>query len=113
MRDTMRLDLRESDLQIIVRILSLRLPERPVYAFGSRATGKARRSSDLDLAIGGSAPLTLRQRALLTGDFEESDLPIEVDFVDLNAIAPEFQRRIERDFIVVQAGSSKPNEVRA
>jgi predicted nucleotidyltransferase len=95
-------DLAESDLRIVVEILSQRIPGRPVYVFGSRATGKARRRSDLDLAVGGDEPLTLRQRALLNDDFDESDLPIRVDVVDLNAISPEFRSRIERDFIPIQ-----------
>ena len=101
----MRLDLLADDLRIVTAILSARVPDRPVYAFGSRATGQSRRRSDLDLAIGGSMPLTLRQRSLLSDDFDESDLPIRVDIVDLNAITPEFRRRIERDFFLIQAGS--------
>ena len=113
MRDAMQLDLVEADLRIVAEILSSRVPDRPVYAFGSRAKGHARRRSDLDLAIGGERPLTLRQRALLTGDFEESDLPIEVDFVDLNAITTEFQQRIERDFILIQAGCRTAEKVSA
>jgi len=98
-------DLTESDLRIVTEILSQRIPERPVYVFGSRATGKARRRSDLDLAVGGATPLTLRQRALLNDDFGESDLPIRVDVVDLNAISPEFRNRIERDFIPIQSSN--------
>ena len=96
------LGLSSEDFRIVTNILSAHLPDRPVFAFGSRAVGKAGRRSDLDLAVGGDAPLTLRQRALLKEDFDESDLPIFVDVVDLHAITPDFHRRIQRDFIVVQ-----------
>ena len=102
MIDPLQLGLSEQDLHCVLQILSTHVPGRPVYAFGSRATGHARRRSDLDLAVGGASPLSLRQRALLSEDFTESDLPIEVDVVDLNAITPEFHRRIERDFVVVR-----------
>jgi predicted nucleotidyltransferase len=109
----LQVDLTEGDLQIVTEILASRVPERPVFAFGSRATGRARRRSDLDLAVGGAVPLTLRQRAMLNDDFDESDLPIKVDVVDLNAISPEFQRRIERDFVAIQAGSGAAEKVTA
>ena len=113
MSDAKHLDLPEEDMQIVAGILSSRLPDRPVYVFGSRATGSARRRSDLDLAVGGTMPLTLRQRALLNDDFSESDLPIFVDVVDLNVIDPNFRRRIERDFIMIQPGTAKAEEAAA
>jgi predicted nucleotidyltransferase len=112
-KDLTQLGLADGDLRIVTQILCSRLPDRPVYVFGSRATGGARRRSDLDLAVGGSIPLTLRQRALLHDDFDESDLPIKVDVVDLNAISPEFRHRIEHDFILLQAGSGRPEVVTA
>jgi predicted nucleotidyltransferase len=50
--------------------------------FGSRATGRARRYSDLDLAIDAGRPLTLDEIGGLTEAFSESDLPYKVDIVD-------------------------------
>ena len=112
MIDPTHLGLSEQDLRCVLQTLSAHVPDRTVYAFGSRATGHARRRSDLDLAIGGTTPLSLRQRALLNEDFNESDLPIKVDIVDLKAVSPEFYQRIERDFVVVQ-GSAILGEVAA
>ena len=97
-----KLGLTASDFRIVTRILATHVPDRPVYAFGSRAVGRAGRRSDLDLAVGGDTPLTLRQRALLNEDFIESDLPIVVDVLDLHAITPDFRHRIQRDFVAVQ-----------
>ena len=99
------LGLTTEDFEIVTRVLSTHVPGRPVYAFGSRAVGKARRRSDLDLAVGGDTPLSLRQRALLKEDFDESDLPIFVDILDLHAITADFYRRIQRDFVPVQQAS--------
>ena len=113
MIDSLPLALSEQDLLLVRQILCNHVPDRPVYAFGSRASGHARRRSDLDLAIGGQTPLSLLQRALLNEDFGESDLPIKVDIVDLNSISPEFHRRIQRDFVTIQdfQDSAITNEV--
>jgi len=93
------LDLPEGDLAIVRAILEKYVAERPVYVFGSRVTGRARRRSDLDLAVGGSSPLTLRQRALLNDAFDESDLPIEVDVVDLATVSESFRNRIMAEWV--------------
>lgn len=58
------------------------VPDRDVYAFGSRARGTAHPHSDLDIVIMGDEPLDLLQRALLREAFEESELPFRVDFVE-------------------------------
>jgi predicted nucleotidyltransferase len=100
--DPLQLGLSEQDFQIVCEILDAHVPDRPVYIFGSRATGKARRRSDIDLAIGGNEPLTLQQRGLINLDFEESDLPVTVDVLDLNAIESDFRGRIARDFIQIR-----------
>ncbi len=49
----------------------------PTYrlAFGSRVTRRAKRYSDLDLAIISDVPLPLKFSARLADDFSESDLP--------------------------------------
>ena len=99
--------LSEHDLELVRGILDAQLRGRPVYVFGSRATGNARPLSDIDLAVGGCEPLNLLERALLKEAFEESDLPMLVEVLDLNAIAPEFRRRISRDFVAIQAGKQE------
>ena len=107
------LNLSKEEIEIVQKILFARIPGRPVYAFGSRTTGKARRRSDLDLAVGGDAPLTLTECADLADDLDQSDLPITVDVVDLHGVTPEFRARIEREFVPIQAGSWKQEEVLA
>jgi predicted nucleotidyltransferase len=101
------------ETQIVLRILESRIPDRSVWVFGSRAKNRARRRSDLDLAIGGSEPLPLNLTIDLKEDFLESDLPYFVDLVDVNAISPEFRARIQRDFVLIQAGSPVAQEVGA
>jgi predicted nucleotidyltransferase len=110
MPDTAIIELEPREAEIVRSILLNRIPNRPVWVFGSRANGKARRRSDLDLAVGGATPLTLRERALLADDFDASDLPIRVDVVDLNAATQDFKQRIERDFVLLFAGAAKTSE---
>jgi hypothetical protein len=56
------------------------------WVFGSRADGRARRYSDLDLAIYAGRRLTLDEVARLTEAFSDSDLPYRVDVVDWHDI---------------------------
>ena len=72
--------------------------ETKIWVFGSRATGKSRRSSDLDLAVdmaGQEIPFDVM--AKLSYDFEESNLPMKVDVVDINACSSTFFKLIEGD----------------
>ena len=91
------------EASIVLKILEERIPDRAVWIFGSRAKNRARRRSDLDLAIGGSEPLPLDLYLDLKDEFLDSDLPYFVDLVDLTTITPEFMRCIESDFVPVQA----------
>ena len=69
-------------------------PEVRVWVFGSRATGRAWRYSDLDLAIDAGRKLTLDETALLVEAFSESDLPYKVDVVDWHAIDERLRKLI-------------------
>lgn len=71
----MSLDVRPDHLKIVQDILSIHVPDRQVWAFGSRVTGKARETSDLDLAIMGDSPLEFESLAALRDAFSESRIP--------------------------------------
>ena len=94
----MSLALDAEQKRIVQEVLSAHLPPGfTVRAFGSRAVGKPRRYSDLDLAVIGEASLTLSQTADLLDAFSESDLPFKVDVVDWRSASPHIQAIIERD----------------
>ena len=78
----MLLDIRPDHLKIVQDILQKCVPEREVWAFGSRAKWLAKEYSDLDLCILGKTPLSFRTLGLLEEAFEDSDLPYKVDVVD-------------------------------
>ena len=82
--------------QIVAAILQKHVPDKEVWAFGSRATHTEKPYSDLDLAIISDSGLTLSLLAAIEHDFSESDLPFKVDVVDWAAISPAFRGIIER-----------------
>ena len=76
------IDIHPDHWKIVQSILHKHVPQYEVWAFGSRATWKAKEYSDLDLAIITDRPLSLDVSASLSDDFSESDLPWRVDVVD-------------------------------
>ena len=90
-----RLDLSPVERAIVCAILRRHLPSGVrVWAFGSRAVGRARRLSDLDLAIDAGRALELGELAGLREAFAESDLPWRVDLLDWHGTDPAFRARI-------------------
>lgn len=69
------------------------------YLFGSRATGTARRFSDIDLLYKDNIPSLVISN--LREAFEESNLPFFVDIINWNACTPDFQAKIEKDLIQI------------
>lgn len=92
---------------IVRTILRARVPDREVWAFGSRATRRAKPYSDLDLVVIGDSPLGLDTSAVLAEAFSESDLPWKVDIVDWATTSEAFRRIIESTKVVVQAGRER------
>lgn len=97
-----RLELRPGELEIVRDILRRHVPERAVWAFGSRVQGKAKPYSDLDLAVLGEQPLALSIRAELVEEFSESDLPFKVDVVDWATTSERFRQIIRKKYVVLQ-----------
>lgn len=99
------IDVTPAQWAIITTILSAHVPERAVWAFGSRSTGRAKPYSDLDLAIIDEVPLGLSRLAALAEAFSESDLPWKVDVVDWATTSEAFREVIARDKVVVQVAA--------
>ncbi|MCF7521574.1 nucleotidyltransferase domain-containing protein [Neisseria sp. ZJ106] len=91
------------DLQMVQNILRQYIPQRTVWAFGSRVVGNAKPYSDLDLAILGDNPLSLQEHADLADAFSQSDLPWKVDLVDWHLISEEFRNIIRQKYWIIQA----------
>jgi uncharacterized protein len=88
--------------RLVLDILRAHLPRSSkAWVFGSRATGRARRYSDLDLAIDAGRPLTLDEIAILTEAFSESDLPYRVDVIDWREIDDRWRERIAAERVAL------------
>jgi len=72
-------------------------PGVTVYLFGSYADGRARRLSDIDIAIDAPGDLPRAVIAELREALEESTVPLRVDLVDLRDALPAFRDRVRRE----------------
>ena len=84
-----------AELAILRAILKSLVPDREVWAFGSRVKGNPKKFSDLDLAVLGQEAIPLQISAELREAFTESDLPYKVDIVDWATTSEVFRRIIE------------------
>ena len=92
------LDIRPHDLAIVREILQKTLPsEATVWVFGSRATAKAKKTSDFDLAIDLGRPLEMKTLSKLMNEFEVSALPYRVDIVDWQTASDKFKTIIAQE----------------
>ena len=96
------IDVEPHDLETLHRILAHHLSEYDVYAFGSRVTGKARKTSDLDLVIMTERPLDHLRAAEVKEAFSESDLPFKIDLVDWADTSQDFRKLIEAQRLKIQ-----------
>jgi predicted nucleotidyltransferase len=97
-----QLDLPAEHKQLVLNIVRANLPPSTrLWVFGSRATGRARRYSDLDLAIDAARRLTLDEMARLSEAFSDSDLPYRVDFIDWRDIDDHWRQTIAAERVAL------------
>lgn len=101
MADQPLIDISPENWRIVRDILQRHVPDREVWAFGSRAKWTAKEYSDLDIAVIGDEPLSIGVMAELNEAFHESALPFKVDVVDWATITPSFQKVIGSSKIIL------------
>lgn len=99
--------LKEEDRQIVEEILNRLAPNLDVFVFGSRATGKhLKKFSDLDLAfVSKTGVIDGKIISKLNHEFEESDLPIRVDVIDLSTVSENFSNIVKSHYELVKSSS--------
>ena len=97
------IDLPEAHRKQVLEIIRARLPDAAVWVYGSRARGRARRYSDLDLMLDDHGkPISGAVLGNLDEDFDESSLPIIVELHDLAATDARFLERVRKDFLPLE-----------
>lgn len=96
------MDIGPAYLSEVREILKRHVPDLTVWAFGSRISGRAKRYSDLDLALVSTQPLPKNTIWELRESFSDSDLPFRVDVIDLSAVSSEFKSAVESNHSVLQ-----------
>ena len=105
--DDRRIDLPEAQRAQTLAIIRRWLPDAAVWVYGSRATGRARRYSDLDLMLDNHGqPIPISIMGNLDEDFDESDLPIIVDLHDLVLTDDRFLAIVRKDFLPLDYSST-------
>lgn len=94
------IDLDEKYVNFIKKAFDERLNNYKLYLFGSRAKGRARKYSDIDLAVD-SPELTDKIKSDLEIYFTDSTIPYEIDIVDLNNISEKFKNIISDDLVEI------------
>ncbi len=90
--------LEEKYLNIVKKILNdFKQTIDKVYVFGSRTREKHKKYSDLDLAIKFNSNADKNTILFIKDAFENSELPIEVDVIDLDEISDEFKNAIAKN----------------
>lgn len=83
--------------EIIFRFLDQKKDK--VFVFGSRAEGKSRRFSDIDIGIDSKKEIPWAKLGAIEEAFEESDLPYTVDIVDFKTVSRRFKEVVGKNLI--------------
>ena len=100
-----RVDITPQHLKMVTGILQRCLPDREVWAYGSRVSGHSWEYSDLDLAVMGDQPLPAGVLEDLRDDFSETRLPYIVDLKDWHRIPQRWRDEILRCYAVIHSPS--------
>jgi predicted nucleotidyltransferase len=79
------------------KILRTYVPECRVFVFGSRVQGNAQRYSDIDLLLQGDYPLLESTLEKLRFALSDSNIPINVDVVDIHSLSAQFIQSIQHN----------------
>ncbi len=92
----------QDDLKCVRQLVLDGLSDLPteVYLFGSRATGQARRTSDIDVAVWPLTELPVGTLATIREALFESTVPYTVDLIDLRDADAAFQSRVLAEGVV-------------
>ncbi len=98
------LSLRPEHVQELRRLIAAHLPHEEVWAYGSRVTGTAHDTSDLDLVVRHPADVQVKQGSAfweLKDAISESNIPVLVELFDWARLPPAFYENITAQHVVL------------
>ena len=104
-----QVDITPEHLKTIGDILAARLPDREVWAYGSRVTGHSWRYSDLDLVVRGDRELGAMQREDLLDELSETLVPYIIELKDWHTIPKHWRGEILNCYSVIHSPSQSPS----
>ena len=99
MKKQQNINLDKKQFELLNKLLTKYIPNKTVWAYGSRVNGKAGKRSDLDLAVFDCTPVQIMD---LKYALEESRLLISVDVMDWNNIPDSFKENIKKQYVILQ-----------
>lgn len=81
----------------LLRIIHNHVPNCTVWLFGSRATGKQRGWSDIDLALDGGSRIPWSTITKMLIEIDQTCIPMKVDLVDLYAVDDAFKMQVLKE----------------
>lgn len=113
MTESAQLQMAPDQLRQLRALLATHVPTADVWAYGSRVTGTAHESSDLDLVLRHphmpATRLVSGSGNLITA-LRESCLPILVEVHQWSELPESFRRQIEKRYCVLQRASVNEDE---
>ena len=99
----MQIDIESRYLEQVKNIINTILKDQnlKIYVFGSRATGKAKKYSDLDVALMSDTKIDGNKMSEIIIKLEDTTIPYKVDVIDLREISETFKKCIENDLIQI------------
>ena len=92
--------IKEKDKQFIIETTRKFFPSAKIMVFGSRAIGKEKKYSDLDICLDIGMPMPLSDWSLLDEAFSNSDLLYKIDISDWHRITDDFKQIIINQHII-------------
>ena len=83
----------------LISIIHKHLPGCKIMLFGSRARGTQASGADYDIAVDAGEKVPSITMLHISCDIEDSNIPVHVDVVDLQAVSDKFLACIKEDLI--------------
>ena len=103
------IELRSSELELVLKIIGDTIPNLEVWAFGSRVHRRQLKEfSDLDLVVFKAGDLLL-DLGVLRENLADSDLPFTVDVSSWAQLPDWLQQEILQDHVILQGSKQLPS----